>query len=121
LTEQDFYLEAIHLTVERLGVSPKRQIFPNPNNKVKLLKFQDGRIALLHTPNNNINFRSRNPLSVWISNDDMRSWYYKKEVCDFDGCYSYPDGFITQDQKHIMFTVDFNRHDIYFFDHEIKD
>ncbi|HEY8443278.1 MAG TPA: sialidase family protein [Clostridia bacterium] len=101
---------------------PIKTDIPNPNNKVKLLKFNDGRIALLHTPNSSLQgLRSRNPLSVWISNDDLKSWYYKKDLTDFDGCFSYPDGFITSDQKHIMFTVDFNRHDIYFVDHEIEE
>lgn len=102
---------------------PEKTDIPNPDNKVKLLKFNDGRIALLHTPNGNfgLRLRGRNPLSVWISNDDMKSWYYKHEIAAFDGCYSYPDGFITEDSKHIMFAFEFNRHDIYFVDHEIAE
>jgi hypothetical protein len=95
----------------------------NPSNKPKLIKIPDGRIALIHTPNNegmgNGKWGKRFPLSIWISNDDMKTWGYREVVTDFPGSYSYSDGFY--ENGHILFTVEYNRHDILFIDHEIRE
>lgn len=99
---------------------PYKTTIPNPNNKAKLLKFTDGRIALLNTPNSNIGMRYRNPLSVWISDDDMKTWKYQKDIIKFEGWLSYPDGFIADNQESIIFTFELNRHDIYFVEHVIE-
>lgn len=93
----------------------------NPGNKPKLIKLSDGRIALINTFNSNIGFCGRKPISIWISEDDMKTWKYKKEIVDFDGWLSYPDGVESEDGKHILFAFDFNRHDTYFVDHLIEE
>lgn len=97
---------------------------PNPNNKVKLIKMPNENIALLHTPatgnRKGATLEDRNPLELWISDDGMKSWNYKRTLIDFPGAVSYPDGFCTTDGRHIMLSVEFNRHDIYFLDHEIE-
>lgn len=92
---------------------------PNPNNKPKLLNLNGGAVALINTPNPELGFRHRNPLEIWISDDDMRTWRYKKKVLDFPGWLSYPDGFADGDR--IIFSFELNRHDIYLADCDISD
>ena len=92
---------------------------PNPNNKPKLLNLSDGSIALINTPNPRPGMKNRNPLEIWISDDDMRTWRYKKRVLDFPGWLSYPDGFAEGDR--IRFAFELNRHDVYFADCDISD
>ena len=100
---------------------PYRTEIPNPNNKVKLLRLPDGRTALLHTPAvRSMRLTDRYPLSVWISSDGMASWPYRRDLVDFPGAFSYPDGFCSKDGRHLRFAVEFNRHDIYYIDHEIE-
>lgn len=89
---------------------------PNPSNKPKLIKIDDGRIALLHTPSSTIG--QRFPLSLWISTDDMKTWEFKTALTNFPGCYSYCGGFY--ENGHIMFTVEHNRHTVLLFDVELK-
>lgn len=84
---------------------------PNPSNKVRLTPVGDGRIALFHTPNPLHGMGNRNPLSVWLSGDGMKSWD-KKTLWELDGWISYPDGFIENGTAYIA--VELNRHDIYF-------
>lgn len=90
---------------------------PNPSNKPKLINLNDGRIALLHTPNATQGFSGRNPLAIWISDNDMKSWNDRRVLSDFPGAFCYPDGFY--EDGHIFFTIEYNRHDILFIDHEI--
>lgn len=94
---------------------------PNPSNKPKLIKIDDSRIALIHTPNNkgmgNGAWAKRFPLQIWISDDDMKTWNYKKTITDFPGQYSYSDGFY--EDGHVKFTIEYNRHDVLFVDHTI--
>ena len=95
---------------------------PNPSNKAKLIKLANNRIALIHTPNNEGmekgTWAKRFPLQIWISDDDMKTWGYKKTITDFPGNYSYSDGFY--ENGHIKFTIEHNRHDILFIDHTIE-
>lgn len=102
---------------------------PNPNNKSKLLRLPDGRIALLHTPTGikpkkpklwPLNMSDRNPLEIWISSDNMKTWEYKEKILDFPGAISYPDGFSSSDGHQIHLSIEFNRHDIYYIIHEIE-
>ena len=83
---------------------------PNPGTKIRLFRLTDGRILLLHNPNATPGLR--NPLSLWISDDDMRTWSYKRIVTDFPGQLSYPDGFVDADEKWIHYAFDYNRHDL---------
>ena len=87
---------------------------PNPANKPKLLPLRDGRIALLNTPDERTGYRYRCPLSLWVSNDDMRTWKYRRDLVTFPGWLSYPDGICSADGTQILFAFEFNRHDIYF-------
>lgn len=91
----------------------------NPGNKPKLIRLSNGKIALINTFNEKLGWEGRQPLSVWISDDDMNTWKYKRDIVKFDGRLSYPDGVLSPDGKHILFSFDFNRHDIYFVNHEI--
>lgn len=100
---------------------------PNPASKFRLFKLADGRIALLHNPspaNKHPNDKvrcpvGRNPLSLWISSDDMKTWGYKRDLCDFPGALEYPDGEITADGRYLEFAFDYNRHDVIFWRAEI--
>lgn len=101
----------------RTWSAPVRTDIPNPSNKPKLIPMPDGEIALVHTPNPNPGSRGRNPLAIWFSKDGMRTWYKKHIVSDFPGRFCYADGFY--ENGHIMFSIEYNRHDILFVDHEI--
>lgn len=100
---------------------PYRTDIPNPNNKVKLIRMPNGNIALLHTPTiRNMKLTDRYPLEIWISDDNMETWGYKRKLLEIPGAISYPDGFCTEDGRNIKLAVEFNRHDIYYIDHEIE-
>lgn len=86
---------------------------PNPGNRFQLLKLSDGRIVLINTPNKVYSYETRYPLEIWISDDNMNSWYIKDRVSDFPGLYAYPNGFEDKENKELIFTFEFNRHDIY--------
>ena len=87
----------------------------NPSNKPRLIPLDKGRIALLNTPNNK---RTRFPLELWISEDDMQSWVYQKPVTDFPGFYPYSDGFY--ENGHLYCVVDYKRIAVLFFDIELE-
>lgn len=95
---------------------------PNPSNKPKLIPLPDGKIALIHTPNNKgyekSGWAQRFPLEVWITNDDMKTWPYKRVMTEFPGSYDYADGFY--ENGHILFSIEHNRQAILFFDHAIE-
>ena len=90
---------------------------PNPTNKPKLIRLDQNRIALLHTPNNDgiatRVYGDRYPLALWISDDDMKTWYSKTVLTTFPGSYSYCDGFYEDGT--IKFSVEHNRHTILYF------
>ncbi len=105
----------------RTWCEPYKTDIPNPGNKVKLIRTSDGRIALLHTPAvRNMRLTDRYPLEIWISDDDMMTWGYKRTLIDMPGAISYPDGFFSEDGKHVCLAIEFNRHDIYYIDHEVE-
>lgn len=83
---------------------------PNPGSKFRLHRLKDGRILLIHNPNSKSGIR--NPLSLWISNNDMQSWNHKRVITDFPGKLSYPDGFVEEDESYVHFAFDYNRHDL---------
>lgn len=78
--------------------APARTTIPNPGSKFRLFKLRDGRIILIHNPNgltHHINNQpgaqvTRNPLSMWISNDDLQSWGDKRDLTDFPGMRNRP-------------------------------
>jgi predicted neuraminidase len=94
---------------------------PNPGTKMRLFKLSDGRIVLIHNPNSqtshpNNKYRNcachRNPLAIWISDDDMNTWGYKRILTDFPGMLAYPDGEVDQKEEYVHFAFDYNRHDV---------
>jgi hypothetical protein len=97
----------------------RRTEIPNPSSKYRLFRLSDGRILLLHNPAGresrqtiNKSDLSRNPLSIWISGDDMQSWRIKKDVVTFPGALEYPDGGVSEDECFLHFAFDYNRHDV---------
>lgn len=98
----------------------ERTDIPNPSNKPKLIAMPGGRIALIHTPNGRHGMLERTPLAVWISDDDMRTWGYKRTVSDFPGGFCYADGICEEGGRHIRFTIEYSRFNILFVDHEVE-
>ena len=80
---------------------------PNPSSKFRILKARDGRIFLLHNPvpvENGAKWGRRSPLSLWVSEDDMRTWPVKVDlVTDPDHNLNYPDGFLDEERQEIHF------------------
>jgi predicted neuraminidase len=91
--------------------SPYRTDIPNPGAKIRLIKLRDHRIALILNPSSKLGFAGRNPLSVWISEDEMHSWSHKRDIVTFPGWHSYPDGFVDEEQGFLHISYDYNRHD----------
>lgn len=91
---------------------PFKTDIPNPSNKPRLFKRENGEIVLVNTPTSEYGLDNRFPLQVWLSKDGMKTWYKKITVSDFPGAYSYPSGFIEDDKLYLAF--EFNRHDVYF-------
>lgn len=81
---------------------------PNPGSKIRLWRLRDGRIAMLHNPHPT----QRNPLALWISDDDLATWGWQRTLVDFPGMLSYPDGAIDADESWLHFAFDYNRHDV---------
>lgn len=54
----------------RTWTAPARTGIPNPGSKIWLMRLADGRIALVHNPSST----ERNPLALWLSDDEMRTW-----------------------------------------------
>ena len=101
----------------RTWSDPAPTDIPNPSNKPKLIPLPDGRIALIHTPNPVCGFVHRNPLAIWISDDNMKTWSDQRILSDMPLYYCYPDGFY--ENGHILFTIELNRHEILFADCEL--
>jgi predicted neuraminidase len=99
----------------RTWSEPYRTDIPNPGSKIRLLPLSDGRIALLHNPTPYDKttkwMMHRNPMSLWISDDDMKSWRVKRDLVTFPGSLSYPDGFVDEQEGYIHFAFEYNRHD----------
>ncbi len=74
---------------------------PNPAAKVCLLRARDGRIFLVHNPSGDsaAGMAGRNPLSLWVSRDDMKTWSVKVDLVRDDApgaSLNYPDGFLDE-------------------------
>jgi hypothetical protein len=87
---------------------PIRSEIPNPAAKVCLLRARDGRIFLLHNPTVHAGaiMGGRNPLCLWISDDDMRTWSVKVDLVRDDNpavSLNYPDGFIDEERGELRF------------------
>jgi predicted neuraminidase len=86
---------------------------PNPSSLTYLIRLPDGRIGLIHNPSGGkIGQRGpRNPMSLWISNDEMKTWKVKKDLLT-DGKLAYPCGLIYIDK--LVFVYDKNRREVKF-------
>ena len=90
---------------------------PNPGSKFRLHKLSDGRIVLVH----NANSRAGTDLSLWVSDDDMATWGYKRLLTDFPGPLQYPDGFVDEKEEYVHFAFDYNRHDVIYWAAKLPD
>jgi len=104
----------------RTWSSPQPTDIPNPGSKFRLHRLSDRRIVLVHNPNpatSHPNSKwsagcNRNPLALWVSDDDMRTWSYKRTLTDFPGMLAYPDGVVDEGEEYVHFAFDYNRHDV---------
>ncbi len=78
---------------------------PNPGSKITLYSLGGERVALLHNPNPKV----RNPLSLWVSFDGLRTWAHRRDLVTTAGRLNYPDGFVSRDRKYLHFAYDENR------------
>lgn len=79
---------------------------PNPGSKATLYSLGGDSVALLHNPNPTV----RNPLSLWVSFDGMKTWPYRRDLVTSPGRLNYPDGFVSRDRKYLHFAYDDNRY-----------
>ena len=81
---------------------------PNPGSKFRLFPTRSESIILVHNPNPNPGWNNRNPLEVWVSHDDLKTWPKKIRVADVGvptplKALNYPDGFLDEDKKMLHF------------------
>ena len=81
---------------------------PNPGAKVHPLRARDGRIFLLHNPTTHSGqvMGARNPLSLWVSRDDMKTWDVKVDLVKDSAknvSLNYPDGFLDEEKRELVF------------------
>ena len=83
---------------------------PNPSAKVNILKARDGRIFMIHNPVDTgcsgglFSMNARNPLSLWVSHDDMNTWDIKVDLvkdANPHASLNYPDGYLNEDTGEI--------------------
>ena len=82
---------------------------PNPSSLTTFLRLPDGRIAMFLNPTGGVVGKRgpRDVLSVWVSNDEMKTWYIKEDIV-VGGYLSYPEPRILSDGT-ICFGYDKNR------------
>ncbi len=100
-----------------------RTDIPNPGTLPHMIRIPDGRIVLFHNAmggetGRTYQVRERRCLSVWVSRDELESFYIKEDVLADSGYYSYPFGMVRSDGS-IAMTYDFNRREIKFCELEI--
>jgi len=85
---------------------------PNPTVKPYLLRLDDGRIALIHNATGRKGeFGDRDPLSIWISADEMETWSIKEDVIR-GGSLAYPNAIMLNGK--LVFAYDRNRREARF-------
>ena len=89
---------------------PRRTSIANPGSKFRLHRLSTGRIILIHNSSGKPGLR--NPLALWASDDDMKTWPHKRVLIDFPGQLQYPDGFVDEKAGTVHFAFDYNRHDL---------
>ena len=104
----------------RTWSAPVASDIPGPGSKFRLHRLSDGRIVLINNPSSRTKHPNskqaaaleRNPLAMWISDDDMQTWGYKRVLTDFPGMLAYPDGVVDEAEGYVHFVFDYNRHDV---------
>lgn len=97
---------------------PIRTDIPSAVSKSHLIKGADGTIYLLLNPSQN---RKRDPLSLFISRNDMKSFDERITLVsgeDGNGCMCYPDGFIDNERGVLCFAFE-NRKEIFYAEYPI--
>ncbi|MFH1742302.1 MAG: sialidase family protein, partial [bacterium] len=91
---------------------------PNPTSLTHLLRLPDGRIALIHNAvGGKVGERARrDPLSIWISDDETETWSIKADVIH-DGQLAYPNGMILDGR--LVFVYDRDRRQVLFVEVDI--
>lgn len=91
---------------------------PNPTCLAAILRLPDGRIALIHNAVGGVvgEQAPRDPLSLWLSNDEMESWYLKEDVIT-GGQLAYPCALIVDNA--LVFSYDRNRREARFVEVEL--
>lgn len=86
---------------------------PNPTSLAALIRLPDGRIALIHNAVGGVvgERAKRDPLSIWLSNDEMESWYLKEDIIT-GGQLAYPCALIVNNT--LVFSYDRNRREARF-------
>lgn len=113
----------------RTWSDPVQTEIPNPGSKFRLFRLRDGRIVMIHNPNsqtwhpNSKHYAlcNRNPLAMWISSDDTRTWGYQRILTDFPGQLAYPDGVVDEAEGFVHFTFDYNRHNVIYWGARLPD
>lgn len=113
----------------RTWSAPVKTDIPNPGTKFRLHKLSDGRIVLIHNPNpvtkhpnsKLLAMVNRNPLAMWISDDDMKTWGYQRVLTDFPGMLAYPDGVVDAEERYVHFIFDYNRQCVIYWGAELPD
>ena len=90
---------------------------PNPSSKAHLVRLPHGRIALLHNATGQRGvWGRRDPLSIWISDDEMKSWAIQEDVLH-GGMLAYPNGMVLDGR--LVFAYDRNRRQAWFVEVEL--
>ncbi|MBQ8141338.1 MAG: exo-alpha-sialidase [Clostridia bacterium] len=102
-----------------------RTDIPNPGTLPHMIRLPDGRIVLFHNAmggetGRTYQVRERRCLSVWVSRDELESFYIKENIFEDGGYYSYPFGMVRSDGSLVM-AYDFNRREIKFCELEIME
>ena len=103
----------------RTWSQPRQTNIPNPGSKFRLHRLRSGRIVLIHNPSAKPGVR--NPLALWASDDDMRTWRHKRVLTAFPGKLQYPDGFVDERGGYVHFAFDYNRHDLIYVGAKLPD
>jgi len=76
--------------------------FPNPNAAADLIKLRNGHLLQVYNHNNE---GRRMPLTVAVSDDNDRTWKFRRDIVTGQGTAAYPTAVQANDGKiHIMYT-----------------
>jgi len=84
----------------RTWSEPHPTDIPNPGSKPRIINLPDGRIVLFHNPSEKDYsdlagdpHKYRTPLAMWLSDDGMKTWAWKRTLVAAPKIAQYPDGF----------------------------